>query len=318
MGLFLLRRIGQALVVLLIVSAVIFALLHFLPGGPARAILGPRATPQKIAEFNHENGYDLALPLQYTRWLGKAVHGDLGFSYKRNSPVSTLLKATVPRTLLLVGLGTLIAVLIAIPVGIIQATRRNRVVDHALTTVTFTLYSMPSFWLGLILIEVFAIKLGWLPPDAPTGSPLEMLQNPAGLVLPIATLSLVTIASFSRYVRASTVEQLEQDYVRTARAKGLRSGAIVRRHVLRNALSPVVTLLGLSLPWILGGSLVVEAVFNFPRTRFLFWNAAQAQDYPVLLGVVLVVSVGTVIGSLLADLGYAFLDPRVRDQIGAK
>ncbi|MEI6626182.1 MAG: ABC transporter permease [Thermoleophilia bacterium] len=318
MGLFLLRRIGQALVVLLIVSAVIFALLHFLPGGPARAILGPRATPQKIAEFNHENGYDLALPLQYTRWLGKAVHGDLGFSYKRNSPVSTLLKATVPRTLLLVGLGTLIAVLIAIPVGIIQATRRNRVVDHALTTVTFTLYSMPSFWLGLILIEVFAIKLGWLPPDAPTGSPLEMLQNPAGLVLPIATLSLVTIASFSRYVRASTVEQLEQDYVRTARAKGLRSGAIVRRHVVRNALSPVVTLLGLSLPWILGGSLVVEAVFNFPGTGFLFWNAAQAQDYPVLLGVVLVVSVGTVIGSLLADLGYAFLDPRVRDQIGAK
>jgi len=317
-GLFLLRRIGQALVVLLIVSAVIFALLHFLPGGPARAILGPRATPQKIAEFNHENGYDLALPLQYTRWLGKAVHGDLGFSYKRNSPVSTLLKATVPRTLLLVGLGTLIAVLIAIPVGIIQATRRNRVVDHALTTVTFTLYSMPSFWLGLILIEVFAIKLGWLPPDAPTGSPLEMLQNPAGLVLPIATLSLVTIASFSRYVRASTVEQLEQDYVRTARAKGLRSGAIVRRHVVRNALSPVVTLLGLSLPWILGGSLVVEAVFNFPGTGFLFWNAAQAQDYPVLLGVVLVVSVGTVIGSLLADLGYAFLDPRVRDQIGAK
>ena len=318
MGLFLLRRIGQALVVLLIVSAVIFALLHFLPGGPARAILGPRATPQKIAEFNHENGYDLALPLQYTRWLGKAVHGDLGFSYKRNSPVSTLLKATVPRTLLLVGLGTLIAVLIAIPVGIIQATRRNRVVDHALTTVTFTLYSMPSFWLGLILIEIFAIKLGWLPPDAPTGSPLEMLQNPAGLVLPIATLSLVTIASFSRYVRASTVEQLEQDYVRTARAKGLRSGAIVRRHVLRNALSPVVTLLGLSLPWILGGSLVVEAVFNFPGTGVLFWNAAQAQDYPVLLGVVLVVSVGTVIGSLLADLGYAFLDPRVRDQIGAK
>ena len=318
MGLFLLRRIGQALVVLLIVSAVIFALLHFLPGGPARAILGPRATPQKIAEFNHENGYDLALPLQYTRWLGKAVHGDLGFSYKRNSPVSTLLKATVPRTLLLVGLGTLIAVLIAIPVGVIQATRRNRVVDHALTTITFTLYSMPSFWLGLILIEVFAIKLGWLPPDAPTGSPLEMLRNPAGLVLPIATLSLVTIASFSRYVRASTVDQLEQDYVRTARAKGLQSGAIVRRHVLRNALSPVVTLLGLSLPWILGGSLVVEAVFNFPGTGFLFWNAAQAQDYPVLLGVVLVVSVGTVIGSLLADLGYAFLDPRVRDQIGAK
>jgi len=317
-GLFLLRRIGQALVVLLLVSAIVFALLHFLPGGPARAILGPRATPQAVAEFNHVNGYDLPLPQQYLRWIGHSVHGDLGFSHKRNSPVATLLKATVPRTLLLVGLGTLLAVLIAVPIGVIQATRRNRAVDHALTTITFTLYSMPGFWLGLILIEVFAIRLGWLPPDAPTGSPIAMLQHPAGLVLPIATLSLVTIASFSRYVRASTVEQLEQDYVRTARAKGLRSGAIVRRHVLRNALSPVVTLLGLSLPWILGGSLVVEAVFNFPGTGFLFWNAAQAQDYSVLLGVVLVVSIGTVIGSLLADLGYAVLDPRVRDRLSAK
>ena len=189
MGVFLLRRIGQALVVLLIVSAVVFALLHVLPGGPARAILGPRATPQKVAEFNHENGYDLALPHQYARWLGKAVQGDLGFSYKRNSPVATLLEATVPRTLLLVGLGTLIAVLVAIPIGVLQATRRNRPLDHALTTVTFTLYSMPAFWLGLILIEVFAIRLGWLPPDAPTGGPLEMLQHPAGLVLPITTLA---------------------------------------------------------------------------------------------------------------------------------
>jgi peptide/nickel transport system permease protein len=317
-GLFLLRRAGQALAVLLIVSAVVFALLHVLPGGPARAILGPRATPQAIAEFNAANGYDLPLPAQYGRWLGHAVRGDLGFSYKRNSPVSTLLRATVPRTLLLVGLGTLIAVILAIPIGVLQAVRRNRPLDHALTAVTFTLYSMPSFWLGLVLIEVFAIRLGWLPPDAPTGGPAAMLAHPAGLVLPVATLALVTIASFSRYVRASTVEQLEQDYVRTARAKGLRSGAVVRRHVLRNALSPIVTLLGLSLPWILGGSLVVEAVFNFPGTGFLFWNAAQAQDYPVLLGVVLVVSIGTVVGSLLADLGYALLDPRVRDEIGAR
>jgi peptide/nickel transport system permease protein len=144
---------------------------------------------------------------------------------------------------------------------------------------------------------------------------LEILQHPAGLVLPLLTLSLVTIASFSRYVRASAVEQLEQDYVRTARAKGLESDDLVRRHVVRNALSPVITLLGLSLPWILGGSLVVEAVFNFPGTGFLFWNAAQGADYPVMLGVVLVVTVGTVIGSLCADLGYAALDPRVRDQV---
>jgi peptide/nickel transport system permease protein len=313
---FLLRRLTQALVVLSIVSFVIFALLHALPGGPARAILGPRATDVAIASFNHENGFDLPLPQQYLRWTSKTLQGDFGFSYKRNANVTSLLADTVPRTLLLVGLGTLLAVLLAIPIGLIQGVRRNRAVDHALTAVTFTLYSMPAFWLSLLLIDVFAVRAGWLPPVAPSGGPLEMLAHPAGLVLPLLTLSLVTIASFSRYVRSSTVEQLEQDYVRTARAKGLDTRGIVLHHVLRNALSPVVTLLGLSLPWILGGSLVVEAVFNFPGTGFLFWNAAQGQDYPVMLGVVLVVSVGTVIGSLLSDLGYAALDPRVRDEMG--
>ena len=313
---FVLRRLAQALVVLFIVSFAVFGLLHALPGGPARAILGPRATEVAIANFNHENGFDLALPQQYVRWVGKTTSGDLGFSYKRNASVLSLLSQTVPRTLMLVGLGTLFAVLLAIPIGLIQGVLRNRALDHALTAVTFTFYSMPAFWLSLFLIDVFAVRLGWFPPEAPTGGPFEMLTHPAGLVLPVVTLSLVTIASFSRYVRSSTVEQLEQDYVRTARAKGRDTRGIVWHHVLRNALSPTVTLLGLSLPWILGGSLVVEAVFNFPGTGFLFWNAAQGQDYPVMLGVVLVISIGTLVGSLLADLGYAALDPRVGDQIG--
>ena len=317
MAVFLLRRTLQAVAVLFIVTVIVFALLHALPGGPARAILGPRATPEAIAVFNHENGFDLPLIQQYIRWLGNALHGNLGFSYKRNQSVASLLATAVPRTLLLVGFGTLIAVLLAIPIGLAQAVRRNKPVDHVLTAITFTLYSMPAFWLGLLLVDIFAVKLGWLPPEAPSGGPLEMLAHPAGLVLPLLTLSLVTIASFSRYVRASAVEQLEQDYVRTARAKGLESDELVRKHVVRNALSPVISLLGLSLPWILGGSLVVEAVFNFPGTGFLFWNAAQGADYPVMLGVVLVVTVGTVLGSLLADLGYAALDPRVRDQVSA-
>ena len=317
MALFLLRRTLQALAVLFIVTIIVFALLHALPGGPARAILGPRATPAAIAAFNHENGFDLPLIQQYVRWLGNALHGNLGFSYKRNQSVASLLATAVPRTLLLVGLGTLIAVAVAIPIGLAQAVRRNKPVDQVLTGITFTLYSMPAFWLGLLLVDIFAVKLHWFPPEAPSGGPLEILQHPAGLVLPLLTLSLVTIASFSRYVRASAVEQLEQDYVRTARAKGLEPDELVRRHVVRNALSPVITLLGLSLPWILGGSLVVEAVFNFPGTGFLFWNAAQGADYPVMLGVVLVVTVGTVVGSLLADLGYAALDPRVRDQVQA-
>lgn len=311
---FLLLRALQALAVLVVVSIAVFGLLHALPGTPARAILGPRATAAAVADFNRQNGLDLPLPLQYLHYLLRCLHGDLGFSYRRNEPVSRLLAATVPRTLLLVGFSTLLAAAVAVPVGLVQAVRRNRAADNALTGLTLTLYSMPVFWLGLLLVDVFAVRLNRLPPEAPSGGPLQMLAHPAGLVLPVATLSLVTLASFSRYVRGSTVEQLEQDYVRTALSKGMRPGQVVRRHVLRNALSPVVSLLGLSLPWVLSGSLVVEAVFNVPGTGFLFWTAAQGQDYPVMLGVVLVVAAGTVVGSLLADLAYATLDPRLRDQ----
>jgi len=313
---FLVRRALQAVFVLIVVTVVVFLLLHALPEGPARAILGPRATPAMLQAFNHANGFDRPLPVQYFRWLVRVLHGDLGFSYKRNDSVTHLLATAVPRTLLLVGLSTVLAVLVAVPVGLLQGARRNSAVDHTLTAVTFTLYSMPAFWLGLLLVDVFAVRLHWLPPEAPSGGIVDILLHPSGLILPVVTLALVTLASFSRYVRASTVEQLEQDYVRTARAKGLPPNQVVRYHVLRNALSPVVSLLGLSLPWILGGSLVVEAVFNFPGTGFLFWNAAQGQDYPVMLGIVLVVAVGTVIGSLLADLGYAALDPRLRDEVG--
>ena len=314
---FLTLRALQALAVLVVVSVAVFGLLHALPGTPARAILGPRATAVAVAAFNRENGFDLPLPLQYLHYLLRCLHGDLGFSHRRNEPVSRLLAATVPRTLLLVGSSTLLAAAVAVPVGLAQAVRRNRAADNALTGITLTLYSMPVFWLGLLLVDVFAVRLNRLPPEAPSGGPSQMLAHPAGLVLPVATLSLVTLASFSRYVRSSTVEQLEQEYVRTALSKGLRPGQVVRRHVLRNALSPVISLLGLSLPWVLSGSLVVEAVFNVPGTGFLFWTAAQGHDYPVMLGVVLVVAAGTVLGSLLADLAYAALDPRLRDQGGA-
>ena len=314
---FLTLRALQALAVLVVVSVAVFGLLHALPGTPARAILGPRATAVAVAAFNRQNGFDLPLPLQYLHYLLRCLHGDLGFSYRRNEPVSRLLAATVPRTLLLVGSSTLLAAAVAVPVGLAQAVRRNRAADNALTAITLTLYSMPVFWLGLLLVDVFAVRLNRLPPEAPSGGPWQMLAHPAGLVLPVATLSLVTLASFSRYVRSSTVEQLEQEYVRTALSKGLRPGQVVRRHVLRNALSPVISLLGLSLPWVLSGSLVVEAVFNVPGTGFLFWTAAQGHDYPVMLGVVLVVAAGTVLGSLLADLAYAALDPRLRDQGGA-
>lgn len=309
---YLIRRAGQAIAVLFVVTVIVFLLVRLLPGGPAEAILGRRATPQAKAEFNHLNGYDRPIFVQYAVYLHHLAQGDLGYSYKRSQSVSALLGQTLPKTVLLVGVSTLLAALLAVPLGILQAVRRNQLVDYIFTGAAFIFYAMPSFWLGLVLVELFAVRLGWFPPQAPQGGLAEVLAHPAGLVLPVITLALVTIAQFSRYMRSSMLDQLAEDYVRTARARGVPERRVVLRHALGNALVPVVTLLGLSLPWILGGALVVESVFNFPGTGLLFWNAAQGQDYAIMLGVTLVAAVGTVVGSLLADLMYAVLDPRVR------
>lgn len=306
------RRIGQAIAVIFVVTVVVFLLLRMLPGGPALAILGRRATPTAVAEFNRINGLDHSLPIQYLIYLGHLLQGNLGYSYKLTESVTSLLGQTVPKTILLVGSSTLIAALLAVPLGIYQAVRRNRAGDNVLTAVAFIFYAMPSFWLGLVLISVFAITLRWLAPEAPQGNLGAVLAHPAGLVLPVASLALVTVAQFSRYTRSSMLEQLTLDYVRTARARGIPERRVVLRHALRNGLVPVVTLLGLSVPWILAGAVVIESVFNYPGVGLLFWNAAQNQDYPVLLGVTLVGAIGTVVGSLAADLSYAILDPRVR------
>lgn len=306
------RRIGQAIAVIFVVTVVVFVLLRMLPGGPALAILGRRATPTSVAEFNRINGLDHPLPIQYLIYLGHLLQGNLGYSYKLTESVTSLLGQTVPKTILLVGSSTLIAALLAVPLGIYQAVRRNRAGDNVLTAVAFIFYAMPSFWLGLVLISVFAITLRWLAPEAPQGNLGAVLAHPSGLVLPVASLALVTVAQFSRYTRSSMLEQLTLDYVRTARARGIPERRVVLRHTLRNGLVPVVTLLGLSVPWILAGAVVIESVFNYPGVGLLFWNAAQNQDYPVLLGVTLVGAIGTVVGSLAADLSYAILDPRVR------
>ncbi|HEY1701593.1 MAG TPA: ABC transporter permease [Trebonia sp.] len=310
---YLLRRLVQAIVVVLLVSVIVFVLLHLLPGGPARAILGQTATQAQVAAFNQAQGYDRPIPVQYLSYLGQLLHGQLGYSYQRNENVGTLLAERIPKTLLLTVAGTIVALVIAIPLGLLQAVRRNRPVDYVLTAVTFVLYAMPLFFLGLLLIIGFSQDLRWFPSQAPqSDSLLAVLSQPAALVLPVATLALVTIAAFSRYVRSAVLDNLSEDYVRTARAKGALEGRVLFRHVTRNALVPVVTLLGVYIPYLFSGSLVVEAIFNYPGMGLLFWNAAQTRDYPVLLGVALVVSVATVVGSLLVDIAYVFLDPRVR------
>ncbi|HYW27986.1 MAG TPA: ABC transporter permease [Terriglobales bacterium] len=306
------RRAVQAVVVLLLVTVIVFVMLHALPGGTARAVLGERATNVAIAQFEKQNGFDQPLPVQYWRWLDRVLHGDLGFSYKQNESVSELLAERLPKTMLLAGVSVLLALLVAIPLGFVQALRRNRLIDYVLTGGAFLFYSTPAFWLALVLVTLFAIRFRIFPAQAPQGSIGQILADPAGLVLPVLTIALVSIAFFSRYVRSSTLENLMQDYVRTARAKGASTMRVAFRHVLRNALVPVVTLVGLSLPFVFAGTLISEEIFNYPGTGLLFYNAAVARDYPVLLGVTLVVGVATVMGSLLADICYALLDPRVR------
>jgi peptide/nickel transport system permease protein len=310
---YLARRLGQAVVVVLLVTVIVFILLHLLPGGPARAQLGPRATPLAVATFNHEMGYDRPVPVQYWGWLTQLVTGNLGFSSTLNQPVSELIAQRLPKTLVLTVLATLLALVVAVPLGLVQAVRRNRATDWVLTFWAFVFYATPPFFLGVVLIVVFAVYLPILPAEAPQSSSLTViLSEPAGLVLPVLTLALLTIAQFSRYMRSSVIENLAEDYVRTARAKGAGERRVLVRHVLRNSLIPIATLLGLSLPAIFSGALITEAVFNFPGMGELFWTAAQTQDYPVMLGITVLVGVVTVVGSLLADLAYVALDPRVR------
>ena len=310
---FLAYRILQSVVVVVGVTILAFLLLHHLPGGPARSILGAKATPAAIAAFNKEYGLDASLPVQYVRYVDLLLHGNLGYSYKLNISVDSLLSLDLPKTFFLVGISFLIAAVIAVPLGIVQAIRRNRLVDHSLTGVSFVLYSMPTFWLALLLIDLLSARLQIFPPEAPQGTTLsQVITDPLALVLPVLTLVLVNFALFSRYIRASAIESLAQDYIKVARAKGLPERKILWSHVLRNSMLPIVTLLGLSLPWLFTAGLVIEQIFNYPGTGLLFFTSAQSQDYPVELGITIVIAATTVVGNLLADLAYAVLDPRIR------
>ena len=312
-GWFLAKRLVQAAVVIAIVSIVVFMLLQALPGGPARGILGQQATEAQIEAFNHEMGFDLPLVQQYLNYAGQWLRGDLGRSFVMNTEVSDVIMERLPKTLVLALTSVVGALVVAIPLGMAQALRRNRSFDYVMTGLNFIVYSTPSFFLGLLLIMLFSQVLGWLPANAPQGNNVaEILAHPKEMILPVLTSGLAGVATFSRYMRSSTIDNLHEDYVRTARAKGTPANKVVFRHVLRNSLTPVVTMLGYYLPVMFGGALVVEQLFNFPGMGLLFWNAAQTGDFPVLLGCVLVISVATVIGSLLADITQFILDPRAR------
>ncbi len=310
---FFIRRLGQSIIVIIGVTIIAFFLLHLIPGGPARALLGPRATAVQIKQFNIANGYNKPFWVQYFDYIVQLLHGNLGRSFKLNQSVTSILSNEMPKTILLVGTSTLLSIVIAIPIGVIQAVKRNKVVDYVGTGASFFLYAMPTFWAGQLLILLLAEKVHLFPAEAPQGSTItQVLSQPNALVLPILTLTLITYAAYSRYMRSSAIEALAQDWIRTAKAKGLSSRVILFKHMLRNALIPIATLVGLSIPGIFTNGLVAEQVFNYPGTGLDFYNAAVQQDYPLLLGTILVIALFTIIGNLFADLAYAVLDPRVR------
>jgi peptide/nickel transport system permease protein len=314
---YLLTRLGQALVIVILVTLITFVILHLLPGGAARAILGKEATLEQIAAFNHEMGYDRPLWEQYAMYLRRLVTGDLGYSFQLNQSVAEAIGQRLPKTMLLSLASTLLAVVVAIPLGVVQAVRRNRWPDYTINGLSLLAYATPIFFMGLMMIILFSQVWPLLPPEAPQGFTLaEMLAEPEGLVLPTVTLAILTVAVYSRYVRSSMVDNLNENYVRTARSKGLSETRVIVGHTLRNGLFPVITLLGMYLPALFSGALVVERLFNYPGMGLLFWQAALKRDYPILLGVTLLISVATVVGALIADVLYAAVDPRVRLKAG--
>jgi len=310
---YLIRRAGQALAVVIGVLILTFIMIHMVPGTAARSVLGLRATASRIAIFNATYGLDQPLWRQFGSYLDQVLHGDLGTSYILQQPVSSLIAQRLPRDALLLGLSTALALLIGLPLGIYQAVRRNGVGDYLLSGVSFTLYSMPSFFFGIMLVAVFSVQLHILPPEAPQATSVGgMLADPRALVLPVLTLALINVATYSRYMRSSAIDTLAQDYLRVVRAKGLPERLVLFRHVLRNSVLPIVTIVGLTLPQVVAGAVVTEEVFNYPGMGLLFYQASTSHDFPILLGCTLIVGVAAVAGNLAADVAYGMLDPRIR------
>jgi peptide/nickel transport system permease protein len=300
-------------VVVIGVTILTFILIHMVPGSAARAALGLRATPVRIAAFNASYGLDKPFYAQFFDYADQLLHGNLGTSFTTQEPVTWEIGQRLPGDIVFVGFSTLLALVIAVPMGVWQAVRRNRLDDHLLNGVSFTLYAMPDFFFAFLLVALFCVQLHILPPEAPQATSLAgMLADPRALVLPVATLTVTTVAGFSRYMRASAIDVLAEDFLRTARATGLPERLVLARHVLRNAFLPVVTMVGLTVPNIVAGAVIAESVFNFQGMGLLLYSASTSHDYPVLLGVTLIVGIATVVGNLVADVAYGVLDPRIR------
>lgn len=312
---FVVRRILEAIPSFLGICVFTFLLLHLVPGGPAQASIGPHYSQARAHALEQALGLTKPLYVQFWIWFTNLLQGNMGTSYVTNQPVFKVIMGALPHTLELVVVAIVVSHILAVIIGTIQGYYRNTWFDHAITTVSFFFWSMPVFWLGILIVMFFSVDLNWFPSggiSSPTAINPGIGSYVAHTVLPASTLILATVATWMRYMRSSMVDSLVQDYVRTARSKGVSELRVVFKHALRNSLLPLITLLGLSIPSLFAGALVIEEIFNYPGMGLLFWTSAFARDYPVLLGITVVVGVLTILGNLLADILYSLVDPRIQ------
>jgi peptide/nickel transport system permease protein len=295
------------------VSLILFTLMRLAPGGPEAVLIGGEFSQEVAARIRHRLGLDRPLLVQYGTWALAALQGDLGRSFKTGDPVATLIWDRLPSTLQLTGGALAFALVVAVPLGVLAAVRRNTVWDTLGSAVSLFGISFPSFWLGIMLILLFSELLRWLPPSGLSeyGREGDLAERLRHAILPTLTLGLIQMAAFMRFTRSSLLEALRQDYVRTARAKGLPGARVIWRHALRNALIPVVTVVGLSLPTLVGGAVLTETVFAWPGIGRLAVGAVFERDYPVIMGVNLLVGAIVITANLLTDLVYCLIDPRI-------
>jgi len=298
------KRVLIGIPVILFVSLFIFLLMQMLPGDPIKLIAGERVTPERIEELRRSWGLDQPVYIQYFYWLSHVMTGDFGYSYVTRLPVSLLIWSRLPYTIQLTFTALVLSYVFGIPIGVVAALKRGTAVDNITIGVATFFYSMPTYWLGLILMLTFGLYLRWFPISG--SSSLE------SMVLPLLTLTLPYVAMSARIVRTEMLEVLTEDYVRTAWAKGLPFRRVILRHALRNALIPLTVMFFLDLPWIIGGAVIVESVFAWPGMGSLLYKSILKQDYPVVQALVLVITILTVVCNILGDIVSAFLDPRIR------
>lgn len=308
------RRMVQAVPLLLGISIIVFLIISLAPGDPVTIMVDPQATADDILRQKIALGLDKPIPVRYWRWISRVGRGDFGSSFIDGFPVLEKINARIPTTLQLIGIAMLVQVMIAIPIGIISATRQYSLFDYTASVAAFFGISLPNFWFGMMLMLLFCVRLGILPSHGLStyGLPFSLADRLKHLVLPVSVIGLIGVARFARFTRSSLLEVIRQDYVRTARSKGLSERIVIYKHSLRNALIPVVTLLGLSLPQLVGGAVVTEQMFAIPGIGRLAVQAVFQRDYPVIMAVNMISAVMVVAGNLLADLTYAIVDPRIK------